>query len=110
MASKSIPKEIQAQANEMITTFNQKRFSRPDRGYQARFRGRFLYLDRIDYGSRPSPICRLTYTGKIDGWEFAIYKYSDNVYDPEEWFFPGSGKVDGTITGAMEAGLMAYPV
>jgi hypothetical protein len=39
-----------------------------------------------------------------------MYLYSDNVYGPEEWFFLGSGNVDGTITGAMEAGLMAYPL
>ncbi len=42
-------------------------------------------------------------------WEFAIYKYSDGRYDPDEWFFPGSGEVDGTIEGAMQAGLQAYP-
>lgn len=109
MTPRSIPKEIQDQVIVIVTDFNQKRFGKPDRGYQARFRGRFLYLDRVGYSSRPSPICRLTFTGKMDGWEFAIYKYSDEAYDPEEWFFPGSGSVDGTITGAMEAGLLAYP-
>ena len=109
MTSKSIPKEIQDQAIEIITDFNLKQFGRPDRGYQVRFRGKFLYLNRIGHGSRSSPLCRLTYTGKMDGWEFAIYKYSDEAYDPEEWFFPGAEKVDGTITGAMESGLLAYP-
>ena len=42
-------------------------------------------------------------------WSFAIYKYSDEQYDEEEWFFPGSEHVDGTIEGAMKAGLEAYP-
>ena len=42
-------------------------------------------------------------------WEFAIYKYSDERYDPEEWIFPGAEEVDGTIEGAMRAGLKAYP-
>jgi hypothetical protein len=42
-------------------------------------------------------------------WEFAIYKYSDERYDPEEWMFPGAEEVDGTIEGAMRAGLKAYP-
>jgi hypothetical protein len=37
------------------------------------------------------------------------YKYSDERYDEEEWFFPGAGHVDGTIEGAMKAGLEAYP-
>src|SRR5215831_7906730 len=69
---------------------------------------RYVYLDRQDYG-RLSPICRLEYTGKMEDWSFAIYKYSDERYDEEEWFFPGAGHVDGTIEGAMKAGLEAYP-
>lgn len=109
MATKGIPQEIQDQVIEIISAFNRKRFGRLDRGYQPRFRGRFLYMDRIGYGGGPSPICRLTYTGRMDGWEFAIYKYSREAYDPEEWLFPGAEKVDGTITAAMEAGLLAYP-
>lgn len=45
----------------------------------------------------------------MNNWEFAIYKYSDERYDPEEWFFSGAGQADGTIEGAMRAGLQAYP-
>ena len=44
-----------------------------------------------------------------DRWEFAIFKYSDERYDPDEWLFPGSEHVDGTIEGAMQAGMAAYP-
>ena len=43
-------------------------------------------------------------------WEFAIFKWSSEEYDSDEWFFPGSQFVDGTIEGAMKAGLEAYPV
>jgi hypothetical protein len=25
----------------------------------------------------------------MDNWDFAIYRYSTERYDPEEWFFPG---------------------
>jgi hypothetical protein len=70
--------------------------------------GKFLYLDRKDYG-RLQPICRLEYTGNMQEWSFAIYKYSDERYDEEEWFFPGAEHVDGTLEGAMKAGLEAYP-
>jgi hypothetical protein len=42
-------------------------------------------------------------------WEFAIFKYSDGNYDADEWMFPASEHVDGTIEGAMRAGLEAYP-
>ena len=67
-----------------------------------------MYLDRYDYG-RVGPICRLRYTGSMDDWEFAIFKYSDKCYDTDEWMFPGSGHVNGTVEGAMRAGLEAYP-
>jgi hypothetical protein len=46
----------------------------------------------------------------MDNWSFAIYKYSDNCYDAEEWFFPGANEVNGTVTGAMKAGMTAYPI
>ena len=116
-----IPLEIQAEVQKIVEDFNHKKFKKvapnlsrilggpTSYGYTARFKGKFLYLDRIELG-KPSPICRLTWTGAMDDWDFAIYKYSDDRYDPEEWFFPGSGEVDGTITGAMEAGLAAYPI
>jgi hypothetical protein len=108
MSIKSIPKEIKAQAEEIIAEFNRRTFRRDGIGYQARFRGRFLYLDRLQYG-QVSQICRLTYTGDMKGWEFAIFKYSDESYDPDEWLFPGGEEVDGTIAGAMKAGMKAYP-
>lgn len=57
----------------------------------------------------PRQICRLTYTGNVNDWKFAIYKYSDNRYDPDEWMIPGLGHLDGTIEGAMKAGLEVYP-
>jgi hypothetical protein len=78
--------------------------------YVPRFRGAYLYLDRIGYNGRPSEICRLKWCGAMDTWEFAIYKHSKNHYDPDEWMFPGSGEVDGTVIGAMKAGNEAYPV
>jgi len=31
-------------------------------------------------------------------------------FNKEERAFPGSGHVDGTVAGAMRAGLKAYPV
>jgi len=46
----------------------------------------------------------------MDDWDFTIYKYSTEKYDPEEWFFPGEEFVDGTVTGAMKAGMAAYEI
>lgn len=107
MATNTIPAAVKQQAEEVIRDFNTRVIGDPDRYYVPRYRGRYLYLDRMDYGVR-SQIGRLTYTGSPDQWEFAIYKYSDDRYDPEGWLFPGSGNLDGTIEGALRAGLEAY--
>ena len=108
MGKEGIPDEIKAQVNEIVARFNEGSED-PTCFYAARFRGNYLYLHRSDFG-RIGPICRLKYTGDMDNWEFAIYKYSSGRYDPDEWFFPGDEYVDGTVEGAMRAGLMAYPV
>ncbi len=105
----SIPKDVKQEVEAIVERFNREKSRRSDCYYQARFRGRYCYLDRSDYG-RLGPICRLTYTGKIDDWKFAIFKWSSETYDPDEWFFPGSDLVDGTVEGAMRAGLQAYTV
>ena len=107
---KDIPQEIKTQVEAIVEHFNQRYRSEPtDSQYAVRFRGKHLYLARVALGEQ-HPICRLTYKGHIDNWEFAIYKYSSERYDPEEWWFPGSGLVDGTIEGAMKAGLEAYSI
>ena len=108
-----ISPEIKAEVQSLIDEFNRENFDDDDFkefgiiGYSARFKGKYLYLDRDDT-REPSPICRLEWKGKMEGWDFAIYKYSDNIYDPEEWFFSGAELVDGTVTGAMKAGMEAY--
>lgn len=108
MPKKSIPDAIKQRADEIVNTFNTTVIKNPSIYYVTRYKGTFLYLDRSDYGRRGS-ICRLTATGDFTNWEFAIFKYSSETYDPSEWFFPGSEHVDGMIEGAMKAGLAAYP-
>jgi hypothetical protein len=111
----SIPPEIQDKVQKPVDEFNQKNFNDEDfkelgsTGCSARFKGQYLYLDRDDLG-KPSPICRLKWNGKMDDWDFTIYMYSDNRYESEEWSFPGTKFVDGTVTGAMKAGMKAYPI
>jgi hypothetical protein len=108
MGKEGIPDEIKAQVNEIVARFNEGSGD-PTCFYATRYRGNYLYLDRSDFG-QIGPICRLKYTGDMNNWEFAIYKFSSERYDPEECFFPGADYVDGTIEGAMMAGLHAYPV
>ena len=107
MSKKSIPKEVKALLDERVKAFNEKVIGNPNVYYLTRYRGRYLYLDRFDYG-RKGAICRLSYDGDINDLEFAIFKYSSEKYDPDEWMFPGSGNIDGTVEGAMRAGLEAY--
>lgn len=106
--AKAIPIEIQQQANEIVAQFNQKQIKNKSQ-YIPRFKGVFLYLDRMDYEGSPSEICRLKYTGSLDKWEFAIFKYSSNCYVPDEWMFPGTAHLNGSIEGAMRCGMEAYP-
>ena len=111
MTKTAIPKEIQEKAVKIIDNYNQKTFHDDvgDLLYFPVFKGKFLYLKRKEFG-QISPVVRLTYTGDIKKWEFAIFKWSREQYDPDEWFFPGVQHVDGTIEGAMKAGMEAYPV
>ena len=131
---KLIPDEIREQVVAIVNKFNEENALPPESdpilkvlqlfggrsplsagdgqmigAYITRFRGAYLYLDRVGYSKRPSQICRLKWTGAMDDWEFSIYKYSDNGYDPDEWMFPGAEEIDGTVVGAMRAGNEAYP-
>jgi hypothetical protein len=105
---KGIPDDIKAQVDEIVKDFNHMVIRDPGYFYVTRYKGDYLYLDRINFGNL-SPICRLKYTGNMQDWEFAIYRYSKDRYDPDEWLFPGSEFADGTIIGAMKVGLQAYP-
>lgn len=105
--AKRIPKEIKQHIEKIVADYN-IRMTDEFYHYVTRYKNNYLFFDRKDpYGI--SPICRLEYTGNMNKWEFAIYKYSSDFYDPEEDFFPGAQYVDGTIIGAMKAGLAAYP-
>jgi len=108
---KSYSTEIQKEIVKRIEKFNQKNFRNniDEISYSPEFKGKYLFLNRIEYGDI-SPVARLTYTGEINKWDFAIFKWSSEEYDPDEWFFPGAEFVDGTIEGAMKAGVEAYPL
>jgi hypothetical protein len=62
-----------ARSQDRVTAFNQAAIQDPQVYYLPRNRGAFLYLDRWDHG-RVGHVCRLTYTGEPDRWEFAIYR------------------------------------
>jgi hypothetical protein len=103
-----IPENVRSSTQQIVNNFNRANL-RSSAIYIARFKGKYLYLDRKDYGSEPAAICRLKYLGSLAKWEFAIFKHSSHRYDPEEFMFPGAAYLDGTIEGAMRCGLEAYP-
>ena len=107
MSANAIPVAAREEVLRVIVRFNQEVLADSGWRYVPRFKGKYLYLDREDFGN-VGPICRLEYNKRKRHWEFAIYKYSTDRYDPEEWFFPGSELVDGTIDGALKAGMRAY--
>jgi hypothetical protein len=108
MAKKQIPESVRQQVDAIVEQFNKEQLRSAGVFYIARYRGRYLYLDRSDWG-RVNHVCRLEYTGEVDAWDFAIFRYSAERYDDEEWFFPSAGHGDGTVEGAVRAGLEAYP-
>lgn len=105
----NIPEDIKEQTNKIISEFNALTFKK-DSGirYYAVYRTGFLYLNRLE-GEKDSPVARLRYKGSMDNWEFAIFKWSSERYDPDEFFFPGRKHLNGTIEGALKAGIEAYP-
>ena len=107
MSKMAIPDKVKLDALNTIEQFNQRELSGTGSCYLARFQGKHLYLDREDFGN-VSPICRLDYTGAGKPWGFAIYKYSSERYDPKECWFPGFELTDGTVEGALKAGMEAY--
>jgi hypothetical protein len=109
VTTKSIPKDVKTAVLKSIAEFNRQNFGDWEIAYIARFQGHHVYLDRKEFSSTYH-ICRLTFSGKPNGWEFAIFKYSTQRYSPDEFFFPGEEEVDGTVEGAMRAGMKAYPV
>ena len=96
-----IPDAIKTKVADRITAFNREVLQDPNLSYQPRYQGAFLYLDRCAFG-QVGHVC--------DHWEFAVYKYSDERYAPDEWLFPGAEHLDGTIEGALRAGMAAYPL
>jgi hypothetical protein len=96
---KKIADAVRAEVEDRVTQFNRNVIEDSYRYFSARFRGKYVYLDRENYGY-VSQRARLTYTGDMEQWKFAIYKHSDERYDPREWMFPGAEHLDGTVESA----------
>lgn len=108
MARQSIPVEVKKKVDAIVDRFNREVIRDPSRFFVLRYRGTYAYLDRKGSG-RAFQRGRIQYTGAMNDWDFAIFKYSTETYDPDEWMFPGSEYLDGTVEGALKACVEAYP-
>jgi len=108
MAKKVISDETRKQISKIVQAFNEKELAGTGVEYSTRYRGKYLYLDRSTFG-RKEPICRLEYNGKIDDWDFAIFRWSTERYDGEDWSFRGFYLYERTIESALRVGMVAYP-
>jgi len=105
MSGQSIPEHVRKQAELIVGRFNVQNAGPPGLYFALRFKGKFVYLDESDPSDEPLPFCRLEWTGNMQDWEFAIYDPIEGRYDRSERRFPGSDLVDGTVEGALRAGL-----
>jgi hypothetical protein len=105
-----IPATIQKEIEIRVQAFNTEKLARKPNKYVPKIKGKFVYLMRTLNDGSLEHVCRLTYNGNLEDMEFVIYRYSIEKYDPNEMFFDGYKHVDGTLEGAMKAGLKAYPI
>lgn len=105
-----IPEEIQTEVRNIVKNFNQNEISSGSVYYIPCFEGKYLFMNRFEHGDR-APVFRLTYTGDMTKWKFAIFHWSSETYDDEELFIvPGINQFNGTVESAMKVGMEAYPV
>ena len=106
----AIPLEIQKEINKKIDVFNKKYMSKSNYKYCAIIKGKFIYLMwqyEVAGEQKFDKISRLTYDGNLNDMDFAIFRYSREKYDATA-MFPGDNYINGTLEGAMKAGLKAY--
>ncbi len=110
MKIRILPKEVKEEILKIIDEFNNEELDLINDffRYVAEFKGNCVFIKTKRYKT-VSPIARLTYSGDMNNWGFAIYKYSSEKYDKDEFFFPGVEYLDGTMKGALYACNTAYP-
>lgn len=69
----------------------------PNHPLDLEFRGRHRYVSHAG-----DPLCRLSYTGGLGKWDFAVYRYSTGSYRPLE-MAPAQDTADNCIRTALGA-------
>jgi hypothetical protein len=102
----TIPKKITEQAAEAVRKFNEKQFLEGDMEYLYTIDGKYVYL-KMRRKKNISPIARIEFTGDPKAWKFAVYNPATESFS-ENTEFPGVEYIDGSIEGAMKAGVSAF--
>jgi len=108
----SIPEITRRQLTDRLETHARTAWNERCERVDIRFRGEYAYVDALQKDPWISPsadeqeeeqiretpvkLCRLTWTGNADSWEFAFYKYSNEQYEPSICF-------DGSFAGSPES-------
>jgi len=109
MATATISDEIKEQVQKIVDEYNRTDLRKLGCKFVCSYKSKFLYLSLDEGFPQLAPTIRLKFTGDIKKWEFAIFKWSSETYTTDYFFIPGSEFVDGTVLGAMKAGIAAYP-
>ncbi len=104
----AMPVEVQREIETRVGAFNSKHLAKSYYKFHPKIQGKFIYLMYLTPNGELEHNGRLKYDGDLENMDFAIYKYSSEKYDSNEWF-PGIKYANGTIEGGMKACLEAYP-
>jgi hypothetical protein len=104
-----IPEDVKEAIAQRVFDFNKAHQS----AFQVVFKGKFCFLSKVTrsfWGKEiETKLGRLEWTGDVENWAFAVFRYGREFYDPNEFMFNGAQEIDGTIEGAMRAGFELYP-
>ena len=103
-----IPLSIQSDLQVRADIFREKNLPKVSWRFIADCRGKFIYLRRFMNDGSYQNLGRLTYSGDIENMAFAIFKNSTEKYESKADFF-GANHLDGTLEGALQAIVDAYP-
>ena len=100
----AIPPAVQDETRQRILRHAAKIVPEKASQLQVRFSGPFCYIDAQEPESpQPMHLCRLRYTGNLEGWTLAFYTYSHEKYERAVF---GTGSFLGTPEEGLDIGAL----
>ena len=109
MEDYQVPIRVQSEIMDRVQKFNRKYLSEEKSQYYSDARGKFIYFRRTINNGYFEGVFRLTYVEGLKNMPFALYRRDTGKYDANAHGFFGEEFVNGTIEGALTAGIMVYP-